>query len=138
MTEHAIRPRWAIPLAIFIGIFSLTTLKAGGEVLFIDGIGREAAGNYVPFVLWFNFVAGFAYFAAAAGLIIWHPWVEHLALTIAILTILVFVAFGIHILMGGAYEVRTVGAMALRSLIWLGIVFSVREKLVHARPRISI
>ncbi len=32
-------------------LFGLLTLKSGGEVLFINGAGREAAGNYVPYVL---------------------------------------------------------------------------------------
>ncbi|NQU59250.1 MAG: hypothetical protein HQ513_18630 [Rhodospirillales bacterium] len=129
MTEHAIRPRWAIPLAIFVGIFGLLTLKSGGEILFVDGTGREAAGNYVLFIVWFNFLAGFAYLAGAFGLALWRPWIEQLALAVAVLTILFFIAFGIHILMGGAYEIRTVGAMALRSFVWLGVAFSVRKKI---------
>jgi hypothetical protein len=132
MTEHAIRPRWAIPLAIFIGIFGLLTLKSGGEVLFVDGAGREAAGNYVSFVVWFNFLAGFAYLAGSTGLVLWRPWVEQLALAIAIVTILFFLAFGVQILMGGAYEIRTVGAMSLRSLVWIGVAFSVRGKFSQA------
>ena len=43
-------------------VFGLLTLKAGGSVLFIDGTAREEAGNYVPFVVWFNFSAGFSVF----------------------------------------------------------------------------
>lgn len=123
------RPRWAIAVAIFAGVFGVITLKSGGEVLFIDGAGREAAGNYVPFVVWFNFLAGFAYLAGAAGLALWRPWITPLAFAIAILTIVVFVAFGVQILISGAYEARTVGAMLIRSLVWLGIAFSVRGKL---------
>ena len=42
-------------------VFGLLTIKSGGSVLFIDGVDRQAAGNYVPFVLWFNFIAGFFY-----------------------------------------------------------------------------
>jgi hypothetical protein len=30
---------------------------------------RAAAGNAVPFVLWFNFLAGFAYILAGLGLL---------------------------------------------------------------------
>lgn len=41
-------------------VFGLLTIKSGGSVLFVDGTAREDAGNYVPFVLWFNFLAGFA------------------------------------------------------------------------------
>jgi hypothetical protein len=44
--------------------FGALTIASGGRALF--GGGTE--GNVVPFVLWFNFLAGFAYVAAAAGL----------------------------------------------------------------------
>ena len=128
MGNQIIRPRWAIALAVLAGVFGILTLKSGSEVLFFDGAGREAAGNYVPFVVWFNFLAGIAYLAGAAGLILWRSWVTPLAFTIAALTIAVFIAFGVHILMGGAYEARTVGAMILRSLVWIGIAFAVRGK----------
>ena len=128
MAIQTTRPRWAIAAALFAGAFGALTLKSGGEVLFGDGAGRQAAGNFVPFVVWFNFLAGFAYIAGAVGLALWRSWVTPLAFAIAILTIAVFIAFGVHILMGGAYEMRTVGAMSLRSLVWLGIAFSVRGK----------
>ena len=128
MTDRTMRPRWAIPVAVFAGLFGALSLKSGGEVLFVDGVGREAAGNFLPFVVWFNFLAGFAYIAGAAGLALWRSWITPLAFAIAILTVAVFIAFGVHILMGGAYEMRTVGAMTLRSLVWLGIAFAVRGK----------
>ena len=128
MIDQRTRPRLAIGLAVITTIFGLLTLKSGGEVLFVDGAGRAAAGNYVPFVVWFNFLAGFAYIAASAGLALWRPWVKPLAFTIAGLTIAVFIAFGIHILMNGPFELRTVGAMTLRSLVWLGVAFLVRRK----------
>lgn len=126
MINQTIRPRWALAVAVFAGVFGLLSLKSGGEVLFVDGAGRAAAGNYLPFVVWFNFLAGFAYIAGAAGLALWRSWIRPLAFVIAVLTMAVFIAFGVHILMDGAYEARTVGAMILRSLLWLGIAFSVR------------
>ena len=36
-------------------------------------------------------------------------------------TALVFAAFGVHVLAGGAYELRTVVAMSLRTLVWTAI-----------------
>jgi hypothetical protein len=122
------RPRWALVVAILAGLFGLLTLKSGGEVLFIDGAGRRAAGNYVTFVVWFNFVAGFAYIAGAVGLALWRSWVVPVSFAITALTLMVFAAFGIHILMDGAYETRTVGAMSLRSFIWFIIFLTVRGK----------
>jgi hypothetical protein len=123
---------WAIALAVFTGIFGLLTLKSGGEVLFIDGTGREAAGDYVPFIVWFNFLAGFAYILGAFGLFLWRSWITLLAYAIAVLTIVAFAALGIHILMDRAYEARTVGAMVIRSVIWLGIAFSLHKTIGFA------
>lgn len=40
--------------------FVLLALKEGGTVLFGDEAARAAAGNDMPFVLWFNFLTGFA------------------------------------------------------------------------------
>lgn len=128
MIGPRIRPRWAIAHAVLAGLFGLLTLKSGGEVLFIDGAGREAAGNYVPFVVWFNFLAGFVYIVGAVGLALWRSWITPLAFAVAVLTIAVFIAFGVHILMGGEYEARTVGAMSIRCLVWFGIAFAVRGK----------
>ena len=56
---------WPIAgLAVFAIIFGLVTLKAGGSTLFGGAAARAAAGHYVPFVLWFNSLAGFAYVLA--------------------------------------------------------------------------
>ena len=98
--------------------FGLLTVKEGGLVLFGDEAARTAAGNYVPFVLWFNFLAGFAYVIASAGLWMKQPWAVWLAIVIAAATALAFAAFGAHIFTGGAYEMRTVMAMSLRLLLW--------------------
>jgi len=101
--------------------FGLLTLKEGGTVLFGDEAARSAAGNYVPFVLWFNFLAGFAYVVAGVGLWLQRRWAAWLALAIASATALVFAAFGVHILGHGAYEVRTVIAMTVRTAVWFVI-----------------
>ena len=110
---------WAISL-VAVG-FGLLTIKEGGMVLFGDAAARSAAGNYVPFVLWFNFVAGFAYVIAGAGLWMQQRWAAWLAVAIAAATALTFAAFGAHVYSGGAYEQRTVIAMSLRTLTWVAI-----------------
>jgi hypothetical protein len=101
--------------------FGLLTILAGGRALFGGEAARRAVGEAVPFVLWFNFLAGFAYVAAGAGLLRVSPWAAGLSALIAVATILVFLAFGAHVLLGGAYELRTVGAMTFRSLLWIFI-----------------
>lgn len=62
------RTFWLRAIALAAIAFGLLTIKAGGTVLFGDDADRAAAGNYMPFVLWFNFLAGFAYVLAGAGL----------------------------------------------------------------------
>jgi hypothetical protein len=94
------------------------TIREGGAVLFVDGAARVAAGDYVPFVLWFNFLAGFVYVIAGVGLVFGRPWAARVALIIAAATLGIFAIFGAHVLSGGAFEMRTVVAMTLRSVIW--------------------
>ena len=115
------RPFWLWLVVIVAVGFGILTIKSGGSVLFIDGEARQAAGHYVGFVLWFNFMAGFAYIVAGLGLWLGKRWATNLAIAIAVATILVFAAFGIHVLTGGNYEVRTVVAMSLRSTVWIAI-----------------
>lgn len=106
-------------MTIIAVLFGLLTIKSGGMVLFVDGEAREQAGNYVPFVLWFNFIAGFAYLIAGAGLWKQQRWAAWLAILIAVATLVVFALFALHILDGGSHEQRTVIAMSARSLIWI-------------------
>ncbi len=119
----------AIWIITFVAvIFGLLTIKSGGQVLFGGSSFQKAAGNYVPFVLWFNFIAGFVYLVAGIGIGMRRRWSIWLSLLIAITTIIVFVILGFHIFDGGKYETRTVAAMSLRSLVWLSIfVFSYRR-----------
>jgi len=112
------RPLWLQTAALFAILFGLLTLISGGSVLF-NAQARQAAGNIVGFVLWFNFLAGFAYVTAGAGLWLLRRWAVGLSFLIAGATIIIFIAFGIHILSGGAYELRTVAALGLRLAVWL-------------------
>ncbi len=105
-------------IAIIAIAFGLLTLKSGGEVLFIDGAGRVAAGNYVPFVLWFNFTMGFFYIIAGIGLWMQKRWAVWLSLFILLATFAIFITFGVYISQGGLYEMRTIKAMILRSSVW--------------------
>ena len=121
MTAHNGRDIWMRVIALIAIGFGLMTIREGGAVLFYDGAARDAAGSYVPFVLWFNFLAGFAYVIAGVGLWMRRRWAIWLAMAIAVATALVFLAFGVHVALGGAWEQRTVIAMTLRTLVWVGI-----------------
>jgi hypothetical protein len=114
------RPFWLGAAALFAILFGLLTLRSGGAVLF-DAEARQAAGNYVPFVVWFNFLAGFAYVAAGVGLWLRQRWAVWLSFLIAGATLVIFAALGVYLLGGGSYELRTIAAMSLRTMVWLVI-----------------
>ena len=105
-------------IAVTAVVFGLLTIKSGGSVLFVDGPFREDAGNYVPFVVWFNFLAGFIYLIAGGGLWMQKPWAVWISILIVFATLVVFAILGIHILKGGMYEIRTIAAMSLRTVVW--------------------
>jgi len=118
-------------LAIVAVLFGLLTIKSGGSVIFIDGVDRQAAGNYVPFVVWFNFLAGFAYVITGVGLWMQKQWTVRLSIIIAIATLFVYAMFGLYIRDGGLFEMRTVIAMGLRSIIWVLIAFFAYKKFAN-------
>ena len=97
--------------------FGLATVLSGGRALF----GDVDMGAVVPFVLWFNFVAGFAYLLAGIGLWRGTAWAPVLSIGIAAATAVVFVFLLWHVWRGGAYESRTMAAMILRLGIWATI-----------------
>ena len=115
------RPHWALAAAVIAVLFGIATVAVGGRALFGGVAARAEVGNAVPFVLWFNFLCGFVYVLAGIGLLLWRRWAAALSAAIAIATLFVFAAFGWHVAVGGAFEMRTVGAMILRSGVWIAI-----------------
>lgn len=108
-------------LAIVAIAFGVLTVFSGGRALFGGMEARAELGNFVPFVLWFNFIAGFVYVLAGVALLRTKRWAAAVALLLAVATVLVFLAFAVHIVAGGAFEARTVGALSLRSLFWIAV-----------------
>ncbi len=125
-TERSLSTGMWIAAAIAI-VFGALTVFSGGQVLFGSSAARTAAGNVVPFVLWFNFLSGFAYLAVGLGLVLRKPWASTLAVVLACSIVAVFALFGWHVIQGGAYEMRTVGAMVLRATVWIGIALYLRR-----------
>ena len=113
--------------AALAAIFGIATLMSGGTALFGGAAGRAFAGNAVPFVLWFNFLAGFAYVLAAAAIWRQSRFTFPLALAIGAATLLVFALFALAVASGVADEARTFGAMTLRSAFWLAVAWIVRR-----------
>lgn len=108
----------AAAVAVLLGIL---TILSGGMVLFGGATVRAAAGDAVPFVLWFNFLSGFVYVIAGIGMFMRRRWALMLATGLAIAIATVFALLGLHIYQDGSFEMRTVAAMSLRLLVWLAI-----------------
>lgn len=111
-------------LGVVAVAFGLVTLGAGANVLFGDGSTHR--GAVVPFVVWFNFLAGFAYVAAGIGMLRRERWGERTALGLALATLVVFAAFGVHVARGGDYATSTIGALSLRAGFWIAAAWAAR------------
>lgn len=123
---------WPRLFALVAMVFGVMTLMSGGNVLFGPAEIQIAAGDYKPFVLWFNFLAGFLYIGAAIGIWLRRTWALGLSAFIAAATALVALGFGFLVFQGEAYEMRTVGALTLRISIWTAITLT----LMRSRPQI--
>ncbi len=108
----------------FAIVFGVLTVFSGGRTL----LGFADMGAAVPFVLWFNTLAGVAYVVAGLGLRQGRRWAFPFSFAIFAATLLVFAGFGLHVARGGAYEMRTVSAMALRIVVWGGIALLARRR----------
>ena len=102
-------------------VFGILTVLSGGKILFGDAAAQAAAGNVVPFVLWFNFLSGFVYVLAGVGIAMNRRWAVTLSIVLAATIAVVFALFGLRVYQGAAYEMRTVGAMSLRLFVWVVI-----------------
>jgi predicted transcriptional regulator len=121
-----------IVIAVAAILFGLATIKEGGSVVLG---GEEACSKVrcVPFVVRFNFVAGFAYVAAGIGILVSHRSGLLLAKIIAGLTALVGLAFGVHAMTGGDYTVNTAAALSFRTGLWAAIAFGAARLITFPR-----
>ena len=109
--------------ALVAMVFGGLTILSGGTTI----MGALDMGAVVPFVLWFNTAAGFFYVAVGVGLWVGRAWAFPLALGVLAATVLVFAAFGLHVVRGGAFEMRTVAAMTLRCAVLAGVALAARH-----------
>jgi len=114
-------------LSFFVIVFGVMTIYSGGFALFGGVSGKEFAGKYVPFVLWFNFIAGFFYVICGVGVFFDKEWTLKLAKLILGSTGIVFILFGDFVISGGEYEIRTIEAMTFRSIFWIVVVKALRK-----------
>jgi hypothetical protein len=114
-------PRLAWVIGAVAVVFGAMNLVAGGPVVFDLGTARADHGNYVPFVLYFHFLSGFVAIPAGVGVALGRRWGAVLAVAITLGIAITGAALGIHIATGGAYELETPIATAVRLVVWLGI-----------------
>lgn len=112
--------KYVIALALIA--FASATLFMSNSVIF-DWFGiREKEGDYVPFIVYTNLIAGVLYLISAYGLIKAQKWTLRVLIITALLLVTALIALALHINSGGIFELKTVGAMIFR--IALTIVFS--------------
>lgn len=112
---------WLRVIAVAAAIFGAATLYSAGGIVLDYGNSRDLAGAYVPFVVWFNLAAGIVYIVAAAGIWRRSTWAAGLSALIALATALTAIPFALHVVGGGDYEMRTIGALALRIGFWAAV-----------------
>lgn len=99
---------------IFLGLFGIVTLFMSSSVLF-DWFGiRAKEGNFVPFIVWANWMCGLLYLTAVYGILKKKTWSKFPLISALIILILAAIGLFIHIDYGGLYENKTLGAMAFR------------------------
>ena len=100
--------------AIALLLFALLTLFLSSSVIFnLFGI-RGKEGNYVPLVVWANFISSILYLAAAYGLFKMKKWSVWLLVISVVILVAAFIGLKLHISEGGLYEVKTLNAMIFR------------------------
>ena len=127
MSRYSLTPIWQKTLAILALLFGAITLFKSGSVLFGPQSARDAVGDFVPFVVQFNFVAGFFYVLAGIGIWLGRRWACGLSVLITLATIITAIVFWRHVSAGGMYEMQTVGALAIRTGFWAGIAIVLRR-----------
>ncbi|SDL36103.1 hypothetical protein [Kriegella aquimaris] len=116
------RKSFSYPVIAILTVFALLTLFLSSSVLF-DWFGiRAKEGNYVPFVVWANFVCSWLYLLAVYGFIKLRRWTYKLLTASALILVLALIVLYFHINGGGLYETKTVGALFFR--ITLSLVFA--------------
>ncbi len=111
--------------------FALLTLFLSSSVIF-DWFGiRAKEGNYVPFVVWANFISSWLYLLAAYGFIKLKKWTPKPLIVSIFILVIALVGFYVHINNDGLYETKTVGALFFRT--GLTFVFAIMAYLITIR-----
>ncbi len=126
-------PRGSQVTAAILGIFGLATLVASASILFNIGGAEEAAGHYVPVVVWMNFFASFLYLIATYGFIFRKAWTPAVLIMALVLLGIAAIGFYFHIRGGGDHEQRTMGAIVFRIFV-TAMLFAAARYYVRTLP----
>jgi hypothetical protein len=122
-------------IAAIVAAFGLLTLFLSCSVIFdLFGI-RAKEGNYVPLVVWANFISSILYIAAAYGLLKMKNWSVWLLSISVFILIAAFICLKLHIYSGGLYEAKTVNAMMFR--IGLTVLIAVASYFLLKNKQLS-
>ncbi|MFD1550801.1 hypothetical protein DNU06_05630 [Putridiphycobacter roseus] len=102
-------------LTVVLVLFGLLTLFLSSSVIF-DWFGiRAMEGNYVPIVVWVNFIASVLYLLAAFAIYNGESWMVKPLVLALVMLVVGLIGFWIHVINGGLYETKTIGAMIFRT-----------------------
>ncbi len=101
-------------LAILLSLFGMLTFFLSTSVIFDLFDIRAKEGNYVPFVVWSNFISSILYLFAAYGFLKCKKWTTQFLGISTLLLIAAFIGLKIHANSGGLYEIKTINAMIFR------------------------
>jgi hypothetical protein len=103
--------------AVFLAFFGILSLFMTTSVIF-DFFGiREKEGNYIPFVVYANFICSFIYLYCSYGLFTKNKYTTACLFVAAAILFIAYIGMIIHIQLGGAFELKTVKAMLARTSI---------------------
>ncbi|TNE73740.1 hypothetical protein EP331_03590 [bacterium] len=110
---------WSFILTVSLTLFAALTFFLSVSIIFDWNGLREAQGNFVWAIIWLNLICSIIYFGSAFFIAKNNP------LSVNLLRISLYmiasgsVYLSIHILNGGLYESKTIGALVFRFLVSL-------------------
>jgi len=121
-------------ILVALSAFAILTLFLSASVIFNLFNTRENEGNYVPFIVWVNFISSIIYLIASYGLIKFKKWPTLFLVVSSVILAAAFIGLKVHISNGGIYEPKTVNAMMFR--IALTIVFAITSYFLIIKQKI--
>ena len=116
-----------------LAIFGIATLFASSAIM-LDLFGvRESEGNYVPFIVYTNFIVSLLYLVAVYGFFKNKVLALKLLIVSLVILIVAFAGLWVFIWSGGLHEIKTIGAMIFRIIVTLG--FAVAAYFINKKSK---